>query len=175
MAIPAISQRAWRGGVVYDDAERKLYATQYLRSSNGPHDGTIVEIDRTSGHVSTLLDGFLHPVGIVKVGSTLVVTDARQRAVFRVGLAAGRAVLRLQLAADIDRPDSICACGEDSVLVTTYDDVLCRGSVRRIWLDGQVRVIAQGKWEPRGVATDGERVYVAVRRTGTVMTFHLYF
>jgi hypothetical protein len=53
--------------------------------------------------------------------------------------------------------------------------VLGRGSVRRIYLDGFARVIAEGAWEPRGVASDGERVFVAQRRTGTVMAFHLYF
>lgn len=172
-ALARLPARPWRGGIVF--ADDRLYATQYVRSSSGPFDGALVEVDPATGSTSMLMDGFLHPVGIAKVGPTLVVTDARQRAVFRVGLAAGRAVLRLQLAADLDRPDSICPCGDDSVLVTSYDDVRCRGTVRRIWLDGHVRVIAHGSWEPRGVATDGERVFVAVRRTGSVMTFHLYF
>jgi DNA-binding beta-propeller fold protein YncE len=174
-ALPKLPARPWRGAITYDAGEQRLYATQYQRSSSGAFDGAIVELDRHTGAVSMLMDGFLHPVGIAKVGPTLVVTDARQRAVFRVGLAAGRAVLRLQLAGDVDRPDAICACGEDSVLVTSYDDVSCRGSVRRIWLDGHVRVLAQGSWEPRGVATDGERVFVAMRRSGTVMVFQLHF
>ena len=64
---------------------------------------------------------------------------------------------------------------EDSVLVTSYCDATGRGSVRRVWLDGQTRVIASGAWEPRGVASDGERVFVAVRRTGRVLVFPLYF
>lgn len=173
VALDKVSPRPWRGGVCFADGA--LYATQYTRSSNGPFDGALVELDPETGSVSTLLDGFLHPTGIVKLGPMLVVTDARQRAVFRVGLAGGRATHRLQLAANLDRPDSLCACGVDSVLVTSFDDVLCRGSVRRIWLDGRTKMIAEGPWEPRGVATDGERVFVAVRRTGTVMTFHLYF
>ena len=171
--LAKLPQRPWRGGLVF--ADNRLYATQYMRSSNGPFDGAIVEVDPRTGATSMVMDGFLHPAGIAKVGPTLVIADARQRAVFRVGLVAGRAVLRLQLAADLARPDSLCACGNDSVLVTSYDDATCRGSVRRIWLDGHVRVIAEGPWEPRGVATDGERVFVAVRRTGSVMVFHLYF
>jgi sugar lactone lactonase YvrE len=173
VALAKVSPRQWRGGMVFDALDNRLYTTQYMRSSHGAFDGAIVEIDPATGAVSTLMDGFLHPVGITKLGPTLVVTDARQRAVFRVGMAGGRAVLRLQLASNLDRPDSICACGSDSVLVTSYDDVRCRGSVRRIWLDGHVSLIAHGSWEPRGVTTDGERVFVAMRRTGTVMAFHV--
>jgi hypothetical protein len=47
--------------------------------------------------------------------------------------------------------------------------------VRRLWLDGHSRAIAEGAWEPRGVATDGERVFVATRRSGAILAFHLYF
>jgi sugar lactone lactonase YvrE len=173
VAFAKVSPRQWQGGMVFDADDDRLYTTQYLRSSHGAFEGAIVEVDPVTGEVSTVMDGFLHPVGITKLGRTLVVTDARQRAVFRVGMAGGRAVSRLQLATNIERPDSICACGGDSVLVTSYDDVRCRGSVRRIWLDGQVSVIAQGAWEPRGVTTDGPRVFVAMRRTGTVMAFQL--
>ena len=120
---------------------------------------------------STVLDGFLKPVGIVKLGPTLVIADARQRAVFRVELASGRAVLRLQLAGEIDRPESLCAFDLDSVLVTTYDEVTECGAVRRLWLDGRAQTIASGPWEPRGIATDGERAFVAMRRGGQVMAF----
>ena len=116
-------------------------------------------------------DGFVKPVGIVKLGSTIVVADARQRAVFRVELVSGRAVMRLQLAGNIDRPDSLCAFDLDSVLVTTYDEQAKRGTLRRLPLDGRVITIASGAWEPRGIATDGERAFVAMRRGGQVMTF----
>lgn len=170
--LPKVPSRPWRGGIVYDD--QRLYATQYQRSASGAFDGSIVEIDPISGTCSQVLDGFLHPTSIIKLGSILVVADARQRAVFRVSLAGGRGVLRLQLAGSIDRPDSLCPCTEDSVLVTTFDDVTGRGTVRRIGLDGQVRTVAHGPWEPRGVATDGERVFVAIRRTGRVLVFPLF-
>ena len=33
--------------------------------------------------------------------------------------------------------------------------------------------IAQGSWEPRGVATDGDLVYVSARRSGSVLVFAL--
>lgn len=170
-ALDRLPRHYWRLGVTYDAAEHALYATQYLTSKHGAHNGEIVTIDLVSGEPSTVLDGFAKPTGIVKLGSTLVVADARQRAVFRVDLVAGRAVRRLQLVADIGRPDSLCAFGNDSVLVTSYDEETQRGSVRRLWLDGRTRGIANGAWEPRGVATDGQRVFVASGRGGRVLVF----
>ena len=164
--LPVAYQRV---GITYDAREHALYTTQFRSSANGACDGSIVVIDLVTGEPSTVLDGFLKPVGIVKLGPTLVVADARQRAVFRVELASGRAVLRLQLAGAIDRPESLCAFGLDSVLVTTYDEVTERGAVRRLWLDGRAQTIAAGPWEPRGIATDGERAFVAMRRGGQVM------
>ncbi len=166
--LPADVQRL---GVTYDPREHALYTTQFRGSVRGAHDGSVVMIDLLTGEPSTVLDGFAKPVGIVKLGRTLVVADARQRAVFRIELISGRAVLRLQLAGDIGRPDSLCACGPDSVLVTTYDDESQRGSLRRLWLDGRQRVIASGTWQPRGVTTDGERAFVSMRRGGQVMVF----
>jgi hypothetical protein len=169
--LARVPARPWRGGLVHDG--ERLFATQYMRSSSGAFDGSIVEVDLANGTCSNVLDGFLHPTGIAKLGNVLVVADARRRAVFRVSLAGGRGVLRLQLAGDIDRPEDVCACGGDSVLVTTFDDSIGRGTVRRLWLDGHSALIAEGPWDPRGVATDGDRVFVAMRRTGTVMVFDL--
>jgi sugar lactone lactonase YvrE len=171
--LPKLPARPWRGDVVF--ADDRLYATQYLRSSSGPFEGSIVEVDPVTGACSQVIDGFLHPTGLVKLGSILVVADARQRAVFRVTVSGGRGVLRLQLAGDVDRPESLCAVDADSVLVTTFDDHTGRGAVRRIWLDGRIKTIAYGPWEPRGVATDGDRVFVATRRTGHVLVFPLIF
>ncbi len=168
--LPAVYHRV---GVTYDAREHALYTTQFRSGVNGACDGSIVVIDLVTQEPSTVLDGFAKPVGIVKLGSAIVVADARQRAVFRVELVAGRAVRRIQLAGNIDRPDSLCVYGGDSVLVTTYDDQARRGAVRRLWFDGKTRTIAAGAWEPRGVATDGERAFVAMRRGGQVMTFRV--
>ena len=168
-----LSPRAWRLGVVYDEREHALYATQFHKVVTGPCDGTIVRIDLTTGAVVPVIDGFRKPVGVAKLGSTLVITDARQRAVYRVELAGGRATRCTQLAAGIDRPDSIAACGPDAVVVTTYEPDTRIGSVRQIWLDGGVRTIAQGAWEPRGIATDGERAFVSVRGRGRVLVLPL--
>ncbi|MDB4963915.1 MAG: hypothetical protein JWP01_3914 [Myxococcales bacterium] len=171
--LDRLPSQYWRHGVAYDATEHALYTTQFLSGKHGAHDGSVVMIDLVTGEPSMVLDGFSRPVGIVKLGSMLVVADARQRAVFRVELVRGRAVRRLQMVADIGRPDSLCACGSDSVLVTSYDEELQRGSVRRMWLDGRTRGIASGPWEPRGVATDGERVFVSSRRGGKVLMFAL--
>jgi len=60
------------------------------------------------------------------------------------------------------------------VLVTAYDDDTRCGSVHRIWLDGRrTAVLARGPWEPRGIATDGARIFVAARRAGRVLVFDL--
>jgi len=170
-ALQRLSPRRWRGGLAYDAADHALYATQFMRSRSGPFDGAIVELDLVTGESTMVADGLLHPVDLVKLGQTLVVTDARQCAVLRIEL--GGARRPVLLATEVDRPDSICVCGDDSVLVTTYDDATNRGTVRRIWLDGEAYIIAKGEWEPRGVATDGERVFVAVRRASRVMVFRL--
>jgi hypothetical protein len=172
--LDKLPARFWRYGVTYDVAEHALYTTQFMSGKRGAFDGSIVAVDLVSGEPSTVLDGFLKPMGIAKLGDTLVVADARQRAVFRVDLVAGRAVFRIQLSSDVDRPDSVCACGDDSVLVTTYDDETRLGAVRRLWLDGKrSAVLARGPWEPRGVATDGTRVFVSAHRSGRVLVFPL--
>jgi hypothetical protein len=43
--------------------------------------------------------------------------------------------------------------------------------VQRVWLDGRTQLVAHGDWEPRGIATDGERVFVASRRGGRILVF----
>lgn len=167
--LPNISVELRRGSVTYDAGEHALYATQYRSSGSGAFDGAVIVIDLASGQPSMVLDGFLEPVGIAKLGATLVIADARQRAVFRVEMIAGRAVRRLQLAGYVDRPYAVCPFRNDSVLVSTYDERAQRGALRRIWLDGRLHTIAAGPWEPRGVATDGERAFVAIRRGGQLM------
>lgn len=168
-----LARDVWRLGVTYDIREHTLYATQFHTSRFGAHDGSIIAIDLVTGEPSTILDGFGKPIGIAKLGDTIVVADARQRAVFRVDLRAGRAVQRLQLVGDLGRPDSICACSPDSVLVTSFDPELGRGAVRRLWLDGRTRGIGSGPWDPAGVATDGDRVFVGARRANKVLVFPL--
>lgn len=171
--LDRLARDVWRLGVTYDVREHTLYATQFHTSRFGAHDGSIIAIDLITGEPSTILDGFGKPIGIAKVGSSLVVADARQRAVFRVDLRAGRAIQRLQLVGDLGRPDSICACGPDSVLVTSFDPEVGRGAVRRLWLDGRTQGIGSGPWDPAGVATHRDRVFVAARRTNKVLVFPL--
>ena len=43
------------------------------------------------------------------------------------------------------------------------------GSVRKLWLDGTIATIASGNWKPRGVASDGDRAFVSIRRGGRVL------
>lgn len=172
-AIPRLSPELWRLGISYDADAHVLYTTQFAKSVNGPCNGAIVEIDLEDGHASTIADGFVKPVGVVRLAGWLIITDARQRAVFRVKLRWGRAVSTSVLAGGIDRPDSICIAGPDSVLVSCFDEETKIGTVRQMWLDGRVRQVARGAWEPRGIASDGDRVYVSARRASRVLVFDL--
>ncbi len=151
----------WRLGVACRG--RAVYTTQFYKSVDGPYDGSVIRI--ADGRITTIARGFGKPVGLAWVGDSLVVTDAEQRGVFAID---GRRYVRA-LAAPDARPDSICAYGSDSALVTTYDAELRRGAVLRVWLDGRSREVASGTWEPRGIATDGELVFVSVRRGGRVL------
>lgn len=111
------------------------------------------------------------PVGVVKLGSGLVVTDARRGAVLRIDLVGGRAARCVELATAIDRPDSIAVCG-DAVVLTTFCVATGIGSVRKLWSNGTITTIttiARGSWEPRGIASDGDRTFVALRRTSRIL------
>jgi sugar lactone lactonase YvrE len=142
---------------------RAVYATQYSNSITGPCDGKVVRI--ADGRVSTIACGLGKPVGLAWVADALLVVDAAQRGVFAID---GRRCVRALAALDA-RPDAICAYGASSALVTTYDDVERRGAVVRVWLDGSSREVATGDWEPSGIATDGELVFVSVRHGGRVL------
>lgn len=167
--IAGIDARFWRLGLHYDPNQHVVYSTQFLKSRSGPSDGSVLEIDLTDGYVSTTASGFAKPVGVTRVGDSLVVTDAARGAVIRVDLVNGRAGTRSVITDRIGRPDSICACSGSSVLVTAYDRDAQIGTVYRLWLDGRAELITRGEWEPRGVATDGERAFIALRRMSTVL------
>lgn len=167
--VPA---KIWQGALAFCRATRRLFATQYLRSRSGAFDGVVVEVDRKSGTCSSVIEGFLHPTGIAVLGNVMVVADARRRAVFKIDLSGGRGVFSLQLSADVERPEALCACGDSAVLVTSTEDETGIGYVRKIGLDGSSQILAQGAWEPRGVCFEDGIAYVATRRSG-VLTFEV--
>jgi DNA-binding beta-propeller fold protein YncE len=171
--LPGLSPRAWRLGVAYDAAEHALYATRYHKVAAVPCDGSVERIDLSTGDVTPAIEGLCKPVGVVRLGSTLLVSDARRRAVFRAELVSGRAERCTELATGIDRPDSIAACDRDAVVLTTYQPDTGIGSLRKLWLDGSMATIARGCWEPRGIASDGDRAFVAIRRGGRVLVFRI--
>lgn len=159
--------------MTYDAAEHALYTTAYHKLAGQPCDGAIERIDLTTGAVNEVAAGLGKPIGMAKLGSAIVVTDARRGAVLRIDLAAGQPVRCVELAAGIDRPDSIAACGADAVVLTTFCADSSVGSVRKLWLDGTLATIASGNWEPRGIASDGDRAFVALRRTGRVLVVRI--
>ena len=146
---------------------RAVYTSQFYNGPDGPYDGSVVRI--ADGRRTTIARGFNKPVGLAWVGDSLLVTDAVQRGVFAID---GRRYVRA-LAAPDARPDSICAYTADSALVTTYDAELHRGAVLRVWLDGRSCEVASGPWEPRGIATDGDLVFVSERHGGRILVLAL--
>jgi hypothetical protein len=169
--LPGLAPTAWHLGVTYDAAEHALYATHYDKRVTGPCDGAVIRIDLATGDVDPVMEGLCKPVGVAKLGSTVVVTDARRRAIACADLGGGSTrCTELVLA---DRPDSVAACGRGAVVVTTYRPDTGIGSLHQLWLDGSIATIATGPWQPRGVASDGERAFVSVRRGGRVLVFRL--
>ena len=171
--LARLSPQAWRLGVSYDAAEHALYVTQYLKAASGPCDGSILRIELATGAVRTVVGGLVKPVGVAKLGSTLVISDARLRAVLRAELAGGPTAACVPLVSTPDRPDAVAACGGDSIVLTSYDPDTQIGRVQQLWLDGRVRTLAQGAWQPRGVASDGARAFVSVRSGGRVLVIPL--
>ena len=47
------------------------------------------------------------------------------------------------------------------------------GSVHKRWLDGTIATIASGHREPRGIASDGDRAFVSIRRGGRILVFRI--
>ncbi len=170
--IAALPRDMLRFGLAYDDETRGLYTTQYRKTIAGPVEGAIVHVDLATGDATTLVVGMAQPVGIAKLGSMFVVSDARARAVYRIDLREGRAEACVELL-ELDRPGALCARGRESVLVASYDDVVDAGSIHEVWLDGRRRIVARGTWNPRALATDGVRAYVAVRGADRLLEFRL--
>lgn len=168
--LPRLDADLWRHGLAFDPDDRVLYATQFARSGSSTHSGSILEIDITDGHSTVIAGGFTRPIGVAKVGSSLVVLDADKRAAFRVDLRSGRAIQTVSLTGELARPDAICA-DDNRVLVSCFDEAARTGIVKRVTLAGHVTEVARGPWEPRGIATDGEKIYVAARGANRVLVF----
>jgi sugar lactone lactonase YvrE len=170
-ALDDFPGRFWRLGVAYCPDKHALFTTQFLKRPSGPCDGTVARTDLATGDTTIVADGFLKPVAVAKLDDTLIVTDARLRAVYRVDRIAG-APVRSALAVAIGRPDSLAIAGPDSVYVTTFDETTGKGALRQLWLDGQVRTLAEGAWEPRGVTACAGVVYVSLRRVERILIVH---
>lgn len=167
--LPGLDPLRYRIGVALDPERRALYVTEFLRSRCRPFAGTVVRVELDSGRVTTVCDGFLKPVGIAVVGGALVVADKSLGSVALIRLVGDRA-LRTVIATGVPRPDAITAAGPDSVFVACNDEESATGMIFEVWLDGRIRFVARGPWEPRGLAYDGaDRLFVSARRTGRVV------
>jgi sugar lactone lactonase YvrE len=163
--VPAQSPQRWRIGLC-DAGDGGLLVTEFSRGLAGPYDGAVVHVDPDTGRCEPVLTGLAKPVGVAIVGDHLVVTDAVTR---RVWVARRDGGTPRVLADQLGRPDSIAALGVDAVVLTAYDPDTKIGTVFRVGLDGDIAVLWTGAFAPRGVATDGLRAYVALRRASRVV------
>lgn len=161
----------WRLGLAYDVSEHALYCTQFVKPAGKPFGGAITRIDLASRATTTVLDGLVKPVGIAKLGPMIVASDAYQARIYELDLDDPTGSCGWQ--AMSSRPDSLCSYDGRSVLLTTYDAAAGSGALCRMWLDGRVRTLATGTWEPRGVTCDHARAYVSVRRGGRALVIPL--
>ncbi len=49
----------------------------------------------------------------------------------------------------------------------------CQQTRSRLWLDGTIETLATGSWQPRGIASDGDRAFVSIRRSGHLRVFRI--
>jgi sugar lactone lactonase YvrE len=158
------SPQRWRIGLC-DAGDGGLLVTEFARGLGGPHDGAVVHVDPDTGRSEPVLTGLAKPVGVAVVGTCVVATDAVTRRVW----AAERGGTPRVLAEGLGRPDSVAALGDSAVVLTAYDPDTKVGTVFRLGLDGDVAVLWTGAHAPRGIATDGVRAYVALRRASRVV------
>ncbi len=167
--LPGLQAHVWRAGLAYSATEHVLYVSQFVEAAAGRFTGSILEVDLADGASSLVAAGFTQPVAVARVGTDLVVADAGARAVYVIRMHGGRAIAIRELASDLGRPVACCAFDGGSALVATYDEASKLGAVHCIDLGCGVRTLLSGSWSPRGIATDGTRVFVALP-SGLVVT-----
>ena len=160
----------WRRvGLDYDDARGLLYVATYSRDADDVYTGWISTVDPVAGVETKIVGGLSKPVGIAVIGDDLFVGDQSQRRLFRVDLTAAAPALAL-VSDQFESLDLMEATPDGALLVLSYDTANSAGYVHRVTTDGEIRTVATGAWEPRGVAFDGvSRIFVSARDTQTIV------
>lgn len=164
--LDALAPRWLRAGLAYDESCHALYATQYLASGG---EGIVSRFDLDRRELVGIACGFCKPIGIAKLGPTLVVADAQLGALYRIDLEDGRATRCAPIAEGLDRPTAVCSAGKQGALVASYHDAHGWGAVRQVRLDGRIDTVAEGAWEPSAIVATDDHIYIAIARERTVL------
>lgn len=168
-AIAGVNDEWRRVGLDHDDARGLLWVSTYSRDADDVYTGWIASVDPVAGVETMLLGGLSKPVGIAVLGDTLFVGDQAQRQLFKVDLTAATPALTL-VSDEFESLDLMETTPDGALLVLSYDTANSTGYVYRVTADGAITTVAQGDWEPRGIAFDGvSRIFVSARDTQQIV------
>lgn len=168
-AIAGVNDAWRRVGLDYDDARGLLYVATYSRDADDVYTGWIASVDPKAGVEATIVSGLVKPVGIAVIGDALFVGDQVDRRLYRVDLDAAAPALSL-VSDEFESLDLMQATPDGDLLVLSYDTANSRGRVLRVTPDGAITIVAEGAWEPRGIAFDGvSRIFVSARDSQTIV------
>jgi len=160
-AIEGVDTQWRRIGLDYDDGQDILYVATFNKDTTGIYAGWISVVDPGAGTEEQIITGFQKPVGVLKVGDVLLVTEQKEDAIYKVNLSADPPV-REMFIDDLLHPDIMEHAGEDAVYVAAFDEGSGTGYVYRVTLDGSRELVGTGEWEPRGIAFDGlSRIFIS--------------
>lgn len=161
-AIAGLKTDVRRVGLDFDDASGLLYVGTFTKDSGGVFTGWVAVVDPEKGTEQTLVDGLVKPVGVIALGGKLYVGDQPTRKIYSVDLADPALVLLTDELVSLDQ--FIHTSDDESFFSIAYDESVTTGYVYRVSTDGTYTTVAQGAWEPRGIAFDGvSRIFVSER------------
>ena len=159
-AIAGLRTDVRRVGLDLDDASGVLYVGTFTKDSGGMFSGWVAAVDPEQGTEETLIAGLVKPVGVIALGGKLYVGDQPTRKIYSVDLADPALVLLTDELVSLDQ--FIHTDDDHSFFSIAYDESSTTGYVYRVRTDGTYTTVAQGAWEPRGIAFDGvRRIFVA--------------
>lgn len=168
-AIAGVDDEWRRVGLDYDDARGLLYVATYSRDADDVYTGWIASVDPVAGVETMIVGGLSKPVGIAVLGDTLFVGDQAQRQLFKLDLEAAAPALTL-VSDEFESLDLMETTPDGALLVLSYDTANSTGRVYRVTQDGAITTVAEGDWEPRGIAFDGvSRIFVSARDTQQIV------
>lgn len=167
--LPGVDADWRRVGLDFDDARGLLYVATYSRDADDVYTGWVASVDPVAGVETKIVEGLSKPVGIAVIGDALFVGDQAQRRLYRVDLSAASPALAL-VSDELESLDLMEATPDGDLLVLSYDSANATGRVYRVTPAGALTIVAEGAWEPRGIAFDGaSRIFVSARDTRTIV------